>query len=46
MIANMVSSSILQTPGPQRGDIVRQLGNEVRKYKQQLGTWDPSPSNF
>lgn len=25
-------------PAPQRGEIVRQLGNELREYKQQLGT--------
>ena len=25
-------------PAPQRGEIVRQLGNELRAYKQQLGT--------
>ena len=25
------------TPGPVRGEIVRQIGNELRKYKKQLG---------
>ena len=27
-----------QIPAPQRGDIVRQLGNELRKFKNELGT--------
>jgi len=26
------------TPAPKRGDIVRQIGDEIRKYKQQLGS--------
>lgn len=25
-------------PAPQRGEVVRQIGNELRKYKQELGT--------
>lgn len=27
-----------QLPAPQRGEIIRQFGNELREYKQELGT--------